>query len=217
MTFYRYPDYMYHYGVKGMKWGVRKIKAGSNIGRVTANKQSRSKLTSKDRYFYTDKDRKLYEGDYAKRLNAPHAYSQNVRVKSDLYVASHKQAQNVLRRSMKDEKFRANAVDAVNLYRDKTPITRISKDYNRVFTKGAKDIAKGKASKEAYQAINYMMTNKSEQSRKLNRQYDKALIDAGYDALLDYNDMKLSGFNSKESLIVINRGKLLVDGYKKLY
>ena len=24
MTFYRYPDYMYHHGVKGMKWGVRK-------------------------------------------------------------------------------------------------------------------------------------------------------------------------------------------------
>ncbi len=24
MTFYQYPDYMYHHGVKGMKWGVRK-------------------------------------------------------------------------------------------------------------------------------------------------------------------------------------------------
>ena len=21
MTFYQYPDYMYHHGVKGMKWG----------------------------------------------------------------------------------------------------------------------------------------------------------------------------------------------------
>lgn len=24
MTCYQYPDYMYHYGIKGMRWGVRR-------------------------------------------------------------------------------------------------------------------------------------------------------------------------------------------------
>lgn len=37
-----YPDYMYHYGVKGMKWGVRKKSSGtsSSSGSSTAKKVS---------------------------------------------------------------------------------------------------------------------------------------------------------------------------------
>lgn len=39
---YEYPDYLAHYGVKGMKWGVRK-KAVSTVGKVQSKASSLNK------------------------------------------------------------------------------------------------------------------------------------------------------------------------------
>ena len=35
-----YDDYLMHYGVKGMKWGVRKSQSGSTTGNKTSSKQT---------------------------------------------------------------------------------------------------------------------------------------------------------------------------------
>lgn len=39
---YQYPNYMYHYGVKGMKWGVRKSRVKSS----TSKKRGKSTYSS---------------------------------------------------------------------------------------------------------------------------------------------------------------------------
>lgn len=213
-------EYLMHYGIPGMKWGVRKIDKGSDFGRVTANKRNASRITKSDRYFYTNADKQKYEGVYARQMKqyggAKNVYAQRITNKETLYVASHKQARRVLRRSMHDKHFRNQASKAVDEYVYNTPITYLSPEYNRIFTKASRDLKRGKASKEAYAAINYMMINKTDAARKLNKEYDQALIKAGYDAIVDYNDTKLSGFDAKDSLIVINQGKLMVEKYSQL-
>ena len=55
MTFYQYPDYMYHHGVKGMKWGVR---------RKSVN-QANSNYSFKQR----KQDERLYGTKASKRVN----------------------------------------------------------------------------------------------------------------------------------------------------
>ena len=48
MTFYQYPDYMYHHGVKGMKWGVRKANRYSagvtKNGKAVSNRKAARKI-----------------------------------------------------------------------------------------------------------------------------------------------------------------------------
>ncbi len=45
MTIYQYPDYMYRYGVKGMKWGVRrKANKLTKLGRKADLYESKKKI-----------------------------------------------------------------------------------------------------------------------------------------------------------------------------
>ena len=39
MTFYQYPDYMYHHGIKGMKWGRRRYRNKDSKATSTKKKQ----------------------------------------------------------------------------------------------------------------------------------------------------------------------------------
>ena len=46
MNYYQYPDYMYHYGVKGMKWGVRK-RVQSKVSSFGQNRRVQNKTNTK--------------------------------------------------------------------------------------------------------------------------------------------------------------------------
>ena len=48
MTFYQYHDYMYHHGVKGMRWGVRR--ARKKQARMEAKQQKKNQKEQREFY-----------------------------------------------------------------------------------------------------------------------------------------------------------------------
>ena len=44
MTIYQYPDYMYHHGIKGMKWGVRRYQKADGSLTAAGKKRSQKQL-----------------------------------------------------------------------------------------------------------------------------------------------------------------------------
>lgn len=70
-----YNPYLAHYGVKGMKWGVRRhrddvvVRKGRKIQRISTSTESDKRSDRKTAYTsYLRSDRKKYANEFAKKL-----------------------------------------------------------------------------------------------------------------------------------------------------
>ena len=93
MTIYQYPDYMYHHGVKGMKWGVRKRTTTGNSAANTAYSNMRS---TKNAYKSANKQ---YKKDFNKAWGyssrSPHVTKKGKAKESSLWETANKSAAKV--------------------------------------------------------------------------------------------------------------------------
>lgn len=113
-----------HYGILGMKWGVRRtpeqlgrhtIKKGTTMYRTTASKDE--ELSGSKYVTYLDVDRDMYRGSWSKHLAKNHTgdetssvYEKEYKLKEDVKVPSREELSQVVKGVLEDPKMKKEAM-----------------------------------------------------------------------------------------------------------
>lgn len=210
-------DELSHFGVKGMKWGVKKkyyqehmdedrvISKKTTISNISADK---AREIRKDAPIYTynnQNDKQAYAGHYAKQMleRDKKAIENTIELKKDLKIPSQKKAVETFM-----EMYKADPVGISNsigkAYAELDYFNRVDKIRNMNSNRISKKLQnKGEdwIQNKGYLMFNQAMMSEKEQTARVK--YYDMLSKKGYNALLDVNDIQ-TGYNTKDPVILIN-------------
>jgi len=195
----------------------RVLSEGSQLGRITTDN---SKDLNRAFYAFANKhDKKRYEGLYGNQLKTRglggSVYEKAIKVSGNVKVASPKSAQKVMSRMFDENpEMKQYIKNNIGGYRENAFL--LQPNAVRVFDKASEELKSGKTGMATYKALNIMLVNHSEDQQKVTNKFYSMLKDAGYGAVRDVNDKELSGFGSKNPLIIFDTSKVNVDNVTKL-
>lgn len=175
------------------------IKAGESLQRIEM-RDTQGKLND---VFYTSKgshDNKRYEGllGQIRKGQTGEAYMMKLKANKDIRVASQEKAANVFKDLYLNDKEFAKDVESY--------VLGIPKNMNK------------KNSKIMYEQFNRYLVDLNQNGSTAGTKFYDKLKKAGYGAIQDVNDMKYSGYNARNPLIVFDNAakNITVESFRKI-
>lgn len=205
--------YVINKNIKERAEGV--IKAGTKM-QVIAGSDNKNF----DRAFYTaykDRDMTKYKGMYGRQIQGrgefPHKFTLNA--DKDIRIVSKKTATDTFVDLYKNDPefrkaFKSSNDDFIN------PLFGNPKSQN-IHRIASGEMTDKQLRKQGYEAFNIGLVNHSPEGNAAAKKFYDKLKEQGYDAVMDINDQKYSGYNSKKPVIIFNKAdKISVSDVKKL-
>ena len=153
----------------------------------------------------TNMDNHKYRGIYGQTLSRNgenSVYETKIGIKGGLKLASEKSGVSVLSELVNNDKSYAKDLET----HLKNSVGRYQSDIqNRTIAKGLESLRKGKVDANVYNALNLSLTDHNlSTSDRVSKGLYGALKSKGYDAIMDFNDKKISGYKSSKPIIVFN-------------
>ena len=191
----------------------RLLSAGSELGRVGITDTEGLREG-----FYAfrkgiKRDATNYEGMYAKALsNSGHAvFRKSINATSDIKIASDRRAQKVLAKLLENDEDARKEVEF--------GVRTITKRQELAERLARRDLRRGKYdSKHVYDFFNMGIAGSNNEKRdELDKKFYEALKKEGYGAVRDVNDVRYSGYRSKDPLIFFDTSKVATTKVSQMY
>lgn len=190
------------------------IKKGTLLQNISGN----DTMSVRDAFYSSSKemDKAKYKGLYGQQIKSMgnKVFDKQISVDSALKVASERSATNALADLVKSDSSYAKTLEehlAKSVGRYGSP------QQESVIRKGLDSIRKGKIDSKVYNALNLSLVDHNlDTSSTVNKGFYDKLKSLGYDAIIDVNDKKFSGYKTSSPLITFNNAKTTVQSVREV-